>query len=85
MNAMRIKGTRIKVKHQWETDVQCNPRKAMEPHLSRLYHQATISPGIWQNGTFYSHNGENISRRTRKTVLRSYMEVTWTSRKYHIR
>jgi len=29
-----------------KTDAQYNPRKAIEPHLSRLYHQAAISPGI---------------------------------------
>jgi len=29
-----------------KTDAQCDPRKAMEPHLSRLYHQAAISPEI---------------------------------------
>jgi len=29
-----------------KTDAQYNPRKAIEPHLSKLYHQATISPGI---------------------------------------
>ena len=29
-----------------KTDVQCDPRRAIELHLGRLYHQAAISPGI---------------------------------------
>jgi len=29
-----------------KADVQCNPRKTMEPYLGRLHHQTAISPGI---------------------------------------
>ena len=77
-----------------KANVQCNPRKTMEPYLGRLHHQTAISPGIQcylssirllqQNGTFHSNNGENISRRTCKAVLRSCMEAAQTSRKHHI-
>ena len=29
-----------------KADAQCNPRKTMEPYLSRLHHQTAINPGI---------------------------------------
>jgi len=38
-----------------------------------------------KDGTFYTDNGKDISRRSRKAVQGSCMEITWIAQKHYFK